>query len=478
MVRALAAVALGLVFVFPARAAGLRAGSPFAFVNIQVSHDTFKAHSEPAIAENPVNPMNLVAGSKFFTDPAHYRFKIGTFYSVNGGRSWHDDGLLPGFDSFVRSSDISFAFSPNGSIVYACVLAEDDRRSGIYVSRSRDGGKTWSQPVTVFEDDTNATFSDKPWITVDGTRGPNRGNVYVVWNLDGNNALHEDPDAGNLRRLASHVDVAQPKNGLVVSRSTDYGRTFSVPAVISQFDQPHFALGAIPAVGPDGQLSIAFLTFLDESGKTSNGMALVTSRDGGQTFSAQHTIVSHISGLPNHLSQGTFRNLSLPTFAVSPTDGSMLLAWADMRNGDADILAVHSTNRGATWSKPVRVNDDKLHNGKDQFMPEVAVAPNGMFTIAWFDRRRDAENRLIDEEISQSTNDGRSFGKNLRVTQKSWDPAIDAPLPEGRSNNTFIGDYQGLTADNTTVHPLWNDTQNGTSQEVRSAIVSERVFER
>jgi Neuraminidase (sialidase) len=156
----------------------------------------------------------------------------------------------------------------------------------------------------------------------------------------------------------------------------------------------------------------------------------------------------------------------------------MAVAWADMRNGDADILASSSTDGGQTWSEPVRINHDPLGNGTDHFQPAVAVAPNGTYTCAWFDRRYDLQNRLIDEEIAQSTDDGATWGRNIRVTKHSWNPAIDAPEPEGKPTNTFIGDYQALAADNRTVHPLWNDTQNGISQEIETAVLSVRIFAR
>lgn len=448
------------------------------FANVQVSHDTARAHSEPAIAENPVNPQDLVAGSKFFSDPKHYQFTIGTYYSTTGGRTWHDSGPLPGFSGYAIASDVSFAFSPNGSLVYACVLAvgANNVPSGIFVSRSHNGGKSWSRPVSVFLDPTGTTFSDKPWIAVDQTRGPTRGTVYVAWNLDGNgtDALGKDP--GNHFLKAQTTQGPQP--GIVVSRSLDYGKTFSPPVTVSPFTTSYFALGAIPKVGLDGHLYIPFLTFRDDQKKTVTGLAMVTSTNRGRTFSPVKSIESTISDVPNHLPNSTFRNLSLPTFAVSPTDGSMVLAWADERYGDADILAIHSTDRGRTWSSPIRVNHDKKDDGKDQFQPALAVAPDGVYTCSWFDRRYDPNNLLIDVAIAQSTNDGASFGQNLRVTRTSWNPTIDAPEPEGKPTNTFIGDYQALAVDNFQVHPLWNDTQNGISQEIRTAVLATSVFAR
>lgn len=156
----------------------------------------------------------------------------------------------------------------------------------------------------------------------------------------------------------------------------------------------------------------------------------------------------------------------------------MVVAWADMRNGDADIYTSRSSDGGKTWSSPYRLNHDRLRDGKDQFQPALAVAPNGTFTCSWFDRRRDPKNHNIDVYIAQSLNDGATFGHNYRVTQHSWDPAIDAPRADGKASTTFIGDYQALAVSNATVHPLWNDTQNGKSQEIRTAVVSVQLLAR
>jgi len=435
------------------------------FGNVLVSHDSFLAHSEPAIAENPANHRNLVAGSKFFTDPSTYQFKIGTYYSRDGGHSWHASGLLPGFEAYSVTSDISVAFSKTG-VAYVCVLAAGGNRSGIFVSHSDDGGKTWSNPATVFLDTTGATFSDKPWMAVDQTTTASAGAIYVAWNLDGGS----DHDAGSPDAVTPRAQrLGSVKPGIVLARSTDGGKTFTPPTLVQDFGQGG-AIGAIPAVGTQGQVYVAYVTF-DASTGAVDHIEVVRSADHGQTF--MYSLVHTVHGIPNHLGTSTFRSLSLPTFAVSSKDGSMVVAWADEGSRDADILASTSRDGGTTWSPSTRVNHDRLNNGKDQFQPALAVAPNGIYTCAWFDRRHDPNNRLIDEEIAQSSDGGITWGHNFRVTAKSWDPSIDAPLPEGKPSNTFIGDYQALAVDNTTVHPLWNDTQNGHAQEIETAVLPE-----
>jgi hypothetical protein len=465
----------------PARVASL------SVTNVQVSRDSALAHSEPALAINPANPNNLVAGSKFFSDPANYRFHIGTFFSVDGGRSWHDSGIIPGLGDYGTTSDISIAFSPNGTIAYAAILACNGgvcrgagNGSGVYVSRSRDGGATWQTPTLVFADPTGAYFSDKPWIAVDGSKGPTRGTVYVAWNLDGNVAgSHADPDSGAGSFHTSQTSSGAP-GGVVVSRSIDYGNSFSAPVTLTAFDDQfkHFGLGATPAVGPDGRVTIVYSGQDEVNKKTTYSVQYVTSKDRGVTFSPPRPAVAHVVPVPDKLPNSTFRNFSLPSFAISPKDGSMIAAWADMRNGDADIYETRSIDKGKTWSPPYRVNHDRIRDAKDQFQPALAVAPNGTFTCSWFDRRRDPKNHNIDVYIAQSTDDAATFGHNYRITQHSWDPAIGAPHVDGKSSTTFIGDYQALAVSNATVHPLWNDTQNGKSQEIRTAVVSVQLLDR
>ena len=406
---------------------------------------------------------------------------------MDGGRTWHDSGIIPGFDEYGTTSDISIAFSPNGTIAYAAVLACNGgvcggtgNGSGVYVSRSRDGGVTWQTPTLVFADPTGAYFSDKPWVAVDSSKGSSRGTVYVSWNLDGNVAGRRvDPDNGAAMFHTSQTSSGAP-GGVVVARSLDYGSSFSVPVTLTAFDNQfkHFGLGATPAVGPDGRVTIVYSGQDVVNKKTVYSLQYVTSKNRGVTFSAPRPAAAHVVALPDKLPNGTFRNFSLPAFAVSPKDGTMVVAWADMRNGDADIYESRSSDKGKSWSSPFRVNHDHLRNAKDQFQPALAVAPNGTFTCSWFDRRRDPKNHNIDVYIAQSLDGGATFGHNYRVTQNSWDPGIDAPHVDGKPSTTFIGDYQALAVSNSTVHPLWNDTQNGKTQEIRTAIVSVQLLAR
>ena len=442
----------------------------FPYANTQVSNDTYRAHSEPMLVEDPHNPLHLVGGSKFFTDPAHYRFKIGFFASFNGGCTWSDGGVLPGFQNYGVTSDISFAFGTHNE-VYAAVLNANSTASGIAVSTSTDGGKTFGSPVSVVLDKTDQVFNDKPWMTVDQTKGRYRGSIYVVWSYD----HHGNCGYGNYC-----------SEELAFSRSTDGGKTFSPrrpvegnapfctnaatgrPAHSTLCDA---AQGAIPVVEPDGTLSVAYPYIDLMSGSIPTRLLVTTSPDGGTTWTTP-VLIATIHDIIGTFPPERYRNLSLPAFACDPNTGQLYLTWSDLGTGDADILFTTSKDHGQSWTTPIRVNDDPLRNGANQFQPQMVVAANGVVSISFFDTRLDPRHRLIDVYLAQSINAGASFLKNVWVTTQSWDPAVDAPI-DG-SGLQFIGDYQGLAADAHFAHPFWNDTRTGTQEIFTAAVPSAR----
>jgi hypothetical protein len=178
--------------------------------------------------------------------------------------------------------------------------------------------------------------------------------------------------------------------------------------------------------------------------------------------------IATISDIDGYFPPERYRNLSLPAFACDPHTGQLYITWSDKATGDADILFSASQDYGQSWSAPLRVNDDPLRNGAEQFQPQMAVAPDGVISISFFDTRLDPKHKLIDVYLAQSRDHGATFLKNERVTTQSWDPTVDAPIDEYGSQ--FIGDYQGLAVDNLFAHPFWNDTRSG-AQEIFTAAV-------
>jgi hypothetical protein len=103
--------------------------------------------------------------------------------------------------------------------------------------------------------------------------------------------------------------------------------------------------------------------------------------------------------MPSSTSAHASRVNSFPSLAVDQHNGRVHVTWGDYRSGDADVL-VASSHDGSRWRGPVQENDD--HTTADQFFPAVAVTHSGAVSIAYYDRRDDPENFLIDTYVSTS----------------------------------------------------------------------------
>jgi hypothetical protein len=497
--------------------AALEAAAPKGVKNYRASHDAFTSHSEPTIAMDPLDHNHLMAGSKMFENNDHYLFKIGTYESHDGGRTWEDQGQLPGYcaapgqcdpnneAAYRTTSDISLDFDDEGN-VYANVL---DAPGGTAAFRGfnmtvhvKHPGQPWSGPTVVHDNRVNPLTSrllldDKNWIAVDnhtdvngGANAPKDGKIgtmYVCWSFDGTGAV--------------------PLQEIVLMRSLDGGRTWgglvpgdNIPLPLSQKTLIS-GIGCHIAIGPKGEV---YATWYDNQ---LNALMQAKSTNRGKLWSLAVPIAG-IAGVNEPFAGEAFRNLSLPSTAVdgqgnvyvvvssrnaegTPLLGDLPAIGEKIKSGEldaadligllgggegdeeeggkdvaaggdgegpeagSDIVLFKSTNGGRSYSKPVRVNQDPVNGDADQFQPWIAVTPSGQVNVSFFDRRNDPGNRYIDTYLARSEDGGRTF-TDSRVSQRMWDPAIAAPTS---TSGKFIGDYQGLVADDEVAIPFWNDTQ-------------------
>jgi hypothetical protein len=171
-------------------------------------------------------------------------------------------------------------------------------------------------------------------------------------------------------------------------------------------------------------------------------------------------------------------------------------------NDRADIFFLQSTNGGANWSTGavVRVNTDSTTN--DQWMPTIAVKPDGnQLFLGWLDRRGDTNNSSIDvygRWATIGTNGSVTFTNDFRITTESFPPAFAGTLPQnkaeghydpvwppggvplgwwysewwgtnwlGEADTTYstyaneAGEHLGACATTTHVYFVWSDNRNG-----------------
>ncbi len=116
----------------------------------------------------------------------------------------------------------------------------------------------------------------------------------------------------------------------------------------------------------------------------------------------------HADVLPN----GRVEELDL---AVTP-GGQLLATWAIVdRDGGADIVLSRfdDTASEASWSRPRIVNDRaKSAVAGRQVGPRVAITPNGVIAVSWVDRRDDLAGDIF---LAVSSDDGATFSSPTRV---------------------------------------------------------------
>jgi hypothetical protein len=76
----------------------------------------------------------------------------------------------------------------------------------------------------------------------------------------------------------------------------------------------------------------------------------------------------------------------------------------------------------------------------------------------------------VDVVLAASLDRGVTFSLRESVTDKPWDPTINAPWAHGHPEVRFIGEYFGLDADTHGFRVVWTDTRTG-MQELFTAKV-------
>jgi hypothetical protein len=393
-------------------------------------------HNEPSIAVNAIDPLKLVAT---------YQVPATVAFSRDGGSSWKvATGTAP--TDYRVSGDVSVTYDKHGAAIL-CYIAFDKlgsenywargaTRNGIFVRRSADGGATWdTQAHVVIAQPTKPgiPFEDKPYIVADNTNSKFAGNLYVGW-----------------------TEFRLDESVILFSRSSDGGLTWSAPLDIStHHGLPRDDNGAVEgftgAVAEDGAL---YATWAD-----GDSIVLAVSHDGGRTFSHSREI---LKTAPLYFAvAGLDRANGFPEIAIDPRhgrNGLLYVTWSDYRDGDIGVFCATSDDGGKSWSNPVRVNTNSVHDGTDQFFQWLAVDPaSGAANIVFYDRRLDPDNRKATVTLARSIDGGRSF-INYAWTQ-------DAFLTQRQE---FLGDYIGIAAWNNKVYGAWAEIASPTAPTEKS----------
>lgn len=505
-------------------------------------------YSSPSIAVDPTNSNNL---AMVWTriDPAltSQSVRVEGARSTNGGASWTaftvytqkiDPSTASGTPAlYAQATDPAIAFDRQGNFHVVVAQHSADNNNG-EIQYNKINFSTLARTSVVLANWESATTpvnrGMKPSIAVDSglasftdtdSNGnpytqttPGSGNVYVAWSTNDDNpasianwnpnavrmrasfdngatfgaaiTVNAGGNGGTQRNTAPRITVSQgtgtTAGGQVTVVWDDFGTgaTATPPVDLIRVQRYRPQAGALVAVG--GNITAATSLVRGQQGY------------GGLTTSAAQPL--GIGPAPTIASDNTLG-------AFSPFQGRLYLTYVgrfDDANNPAtntDIYLITSDNGGASWSGPVRVNDDVGINdgysgadlplvgfngptdtiaqgGRAQMMPSVAVdSATGTLVISYSDTRFDAAQARVATMIATSIDGGASFGPQTfanasqRVTdQATGQSKVLGPIPDNTSggNNmtgkdgTFgFGDRQGLAVSGGKVYPAWSSNING-----------------
>jgi hypothetical protein len=270
--------------------------------------------------------------SSAFTE--HYTGQAYFWWSHDLGRTWHfaDRSTPPDGVPGSGFSDPEFAVDTAGQ-----VYISEINLANVAVSKSTDSGHTYR-----LQNLLGQTMEDRQWMAAD-----RRGVLYMTGDAFAGGTFPNDP-VGNMDHQ--------------LYKSTDGGKTFA-PGI----DDP----GGVGDIQVDHRTGTLYETHLTD--RALQMAAFRRARDGG--------FVPEV----NTIARGVAMNAHWPSFDLDRR-GNLYVVWDETGKGarHAGVYYSYSTDRGTTWSRPVRVDTDR----RTDIWPWVAVGSTGRVAVSWLQAGR------------------------------------------------------------------------------------------
>jgi len=301
------------------------------------------------------------------------------------------------------------------------------------VSFSDDYGVTWTSSVV----STSSTDKNHLWVDNSPTSSYN-GNIYNGW-MEGNQI--------RVTRSLTNGSTWEPK--LTISSGTSAG---------SHNQGINFK------TGPNGEVYAAWSVY-DAWPADEKAIGFAKSLDGGASWETATRILDNIKGVRTTGVPQNQRVNSFPSMACdisnSPYRGNIYIVWPNIgypgvnSGTDRDIYIIRSSDQGATWSAPVKVNQDPSGAGKTHYMSWIACdQANGQLAVVFYDNRNTSNNQC--EAWMAWSQDAGDTWEEMKVSDVSWTPS---PIPGMASG--YFGDYLGIDIYNGIAYPCWTDNRIG-----------------
>jgi hypothetical protein len=478
--------------------------------------------NEPFAVIDPTDPNTVIAGWNDYSQTDLGAGWQGFGYSRDGGETWVNS-FVPGypadtsaegmasplFGRDTEAGDPIAAFDNDGNLYVGGISFNRAGAINGHVYVARYDAADVAVPGPDYPADYRFTrivgrgtpsrnffgiFQDKPMLEVDRTGGDTDGNVYVCW---------------------SRFTGIGVQDKIFFSRSTNGGNTFSRPIQLSVHGFTGAVQGCDIAIEGDGDVYVTFRTFNDPSRVGENALFFARSTNGGASFSRPHKVrditpyfpfdtVSRDCGDGAEACPTGFVFARVPleprsTADQSSADDGVWLVYNEIDPGtveDSDtsytsagpgavgrsvVYVVKSTDNGAHWSDPVKV--DNAGGLGHQFFPDIDALGGGL-GVVWQDSREDdcysvqlpmgntasatacdqANDDIVNTYVATSSDDGATW-TSVRVSDVGHQPqyemfgARSVPF-QGDYNWVSIIDANGGAAGGLEAYVVWTDNRD------------------
>jgi hypothetical protein len=396
--------------------------------------------SEPNLAVNPQNPMQIV-GTAFTPNPSGGSLAP-IYVSSDGGQTWSLNAIVPGASSFP-TFDITMKFGGTSNVLYGGIIRADNTNLAIL----RTSNYLSATPMTVLlsRAPANGGIDDQPWVqattATSVTGSPDR--VYV-----GSNDQLTSPKSAHMDQSMSAATAAPPAG------FTAAGVTLASRSAGGGQDGPSIR----HAIHSSGKIYAAYFNWTAFSSASNITSDVVVCRDdnwgqGGSPYTALTDTgdgkagVRVVKGVTipwrNSHFIGQERVGSHLSIAVDPNNANTVyLAWADFPNGSPpySIHLRRSTDGGVTWSADLRL----IANG---ISPALAVNSAGHVGFLY----------------QTLTNNGTRWETHIEISTNGFatapSPIVLANTPSNAPAATFLpylGDYIYLMTVGSTFYGIFS----------------------
>jgi hypothetical protein len=424
------------------------------------------AEVEPWITVNPTNSKNMVGGwqADRWSNGGANSLVAGVTH--NGGKTWTQvvipyithcaGGNAANGGDYERATDPWVTFAPNGDLYHLSLSFNDSNtNNALLVSKSTNGGDTWSEPITIIRDTAPTVFNDKQSITAD----PYNSNfVYATWDR----LVFPSEQAS----ASAALHALGYRGPIWFARTTNGGATWEPARMIYDPGEVNQTIGSQIVVLPNGDLVNVFnliYNFKNAHQVRGYNVAVIRSTDKGVTWSAP-ILVNDLRTVEVHdpeTGEAVRTGDIIPEIAVDPGNGNLYVVWQDGRfSGLAhdDIAFSMSTDGGLTWTAPAKIN--LTPDNTAAFTASVHVAADGTVGATYYDFRNNTSDPATLPTDYWFAHCHANCTNPVNWSESHVSGPFDmktAPFAVGY----FVGDYEGLAGFGNTFVALFVQANSG-----------------